>query len=86
MPESTTPKATRIKNLTRLITHLDTLYERGDECTHPNTGVSISDGEYDGLRRELKQLAPESDLFKTATASRIDSAVKKVVHDPPLTS
>ena len=86
MPESTTPEATRIRDLTRIITHLDTLYERGDECTHPDTGIPISDGEYDSLRRELKERDPESSIFKTATASRIDSAVKKVIHDPPLTS
>ena len=83
MPESTTPEATRIRDLTRIITHLDTLYERGDECTHPDTGIPISDGEYDSLRRELKERDPESSIFKTATASRIDSAVKKVIHDPP---
>lgn len=86
MPDSTAPSDSRSKDLERIITHLDTLYERGDDCVHPDTGIIVSDGEYDALRRELKQLAPESDLFKTATASRVDSPVTKVVHDPPLTS
>ena len=81
-----TTKASRAKELERVITHLDTLYERGDDCTHPDTGIHITDGEYDALRRELKELAPKSKLFKTATASKVKSAVKKVVHDPPLTS
>jgi len=76
----------RIAELQQLITHLDTMYERGDECRHPDTGIVVTDGEYDGLRRELKELAPDSPLFQTATASTADSAVKKVVHDPPLTS
>jgi len=86
MTDSTAPLDSRSRDLERIITHLDTLYERGDDCVHPDTGIIVSDGEYDGLRRELKQLAPDSDLFKTATASRIDRAVTKVVHDPPLTS
>ena len=81
-----TTKASRTKELERVITHLDTLYERGDDCIHPDTSIEVTDGEYDALRRELKELAPKSKLFKTATASKVQSAVKKVVHDPPLTS
>ena len=76
----------RTKELERIISHLDTLYERGNDCIHPDTGIQVTDGEYDGLRRELKELAPKSKLFQTATASKVQSAVKKVVHDPPLTS
>lgn len=81
-----TADKTRVKDLERIITHLDTLYERGDDCVHPDTGIQVTDGEYDGLRRELKDLAPKSKLFQSATASKAKSAVKKVVHDPPLTS
>lgn len=86
MTDSTAPSDSRSKDLERIITHLDTLYERGDDCVHPDTGIIVSDGEYDALRRELKQRAPKSTLFQTATASLIDSPVTKVVHDPPLTS
>lgn len=76
----------QIKDLERVISHLDTLYEQGEDCVHPDTDIVVTDGEYDGLRRQLKELAPKSRLFATATASKVQSAVKKVVHDPPLTS
>ncbi len=85
MAKTASTKA-RAKELERVITHLDTLYEQGEDCKHPDTGIVITDGEYDGLRRELKELAPKSKLFATATASKVNSAVAKVVHDPPLTS
>ena len=73
-------------DLERIISHLDTLYERGDDCVHPDTGIIVTDGEYDGLRRQLKTLRPKSKIFATATASKAESRVKKVVHDPPMTS
>ena len=73
-------------DLERVIAHLDTCYERGDDCIHPDTGVIVSDGEYDALRRALRSLRPDSDLFQTATASQLESAVQKVKHDPPMTS
>lgn len=76
----------RADDLERIIAHLDTLYEIGDDCTHPDTGVIVSDGEYDALRRELARLRPNSSLFDTATASNAKSAAKKIKHDPPLTS
>ena len=79
-------KKARVKELERVITHLDTLYEQGEDCVHPDSKIIVTDGEYDGLRRELKKLAPKSKLFASATASKVVSAVKKVVHDPPLTS
>lgn len=72
--------------LERVICHLDTMYEQGEECCHPDTGIEVSDGEYDGLRRQLKELNPDSVLFATATASKLESRVAKVVHDPPMTS
>ncbi|MEL7500107.1 MAG: NAD-dependent DNA ligase LigA [Planctomycetota bacterium] len=72
--------------LERVITHLDTLYEQGDECVHPDTGIIVTDGEYDAFRRQLTSLRPNSYVFKTATASELQSAVSKVVHDPPMTS
>ena len=76
----------RADDLERIIGHLDTLYERGDECLHPDTGIIVTDGEYDALRRELEALRPDSDLFDSATASMYQSDVRKIVHDPPMTS
>ncbi len=76
----------RADDLERIIAHLDTLYERGEDCIHPDTDIIVTDGEYDGLRRELRRLRPKSKAFLTATASKLDSAVKKVVHEPPMTS
>ncbi|WP_417739446.1 NAD-dependent DNA ligase LigA [Rosistilla oblonga] len=81
-----TKQSDRVQTLERIIAHLDTQYEQGIACTHPDTGVLVSDGEYDALRRELQTLDPQSTLFETATASQLESAVAKVVHDPPLTS
>ena len=72
--------------LERLISHLDTLYEQGLECVHPDTKIPVTDGEYDALRRRLLELRPESELFGSATASKLVSAGAKVVHDPPMTS
>lgn len=76
----------RIENLERIITHLDTLYEVGENCVHPDTLTLVSDGEYDILRRELTSLNSSSKLFETPTASKVDSGAKKIKHDPPLTS
>ena len=73
-------------DLERVIAHLDTLYERGESCVHPDTGINVTDGEYDALRRQLKDLRPDSTLFDTATASTHESEVTKIVHDPPMTS
>ncbi len=72
--------------LERIIAHLDTVYEQGLDCIHPDTNIIVTDGEYDSLRRQLSELRPESNLFESATASKLVSAANKVVHDPPLTS
>ena len=40
-------------DLERIITALDLLYYQGEDCIHPDTGVIVSDGEYDAFRREL---------------------------------
>ncbi len=72
--------------LERLIVHLDTSYEQGIECRHPDTGILVTDGEYDALRRQLATLRPDSKLFESATASELISAAGRVVHDPPMTS
>ncbi len=78
--------ANRATDLERIIAHLDTLYERGDDCIHPDTGIAVTDGEYDAMRRDLIAVRPESKVFRTATASELKSQVRKVVHDPPMTS
>ena len=81
----TSPKV-EADELERVITHLDTAYEQGNECLHPTTKILVTDGEYDAMRRKLAELRPKSKLFATATASELSSTVAKVVHDPPLTS
>lgn len=76
----------RANDLERVISHLDTLYELGEDCIHPDTKIIVSDGEYDGMRRELAALRPDSTIFDAATASEIDSTVKKIQHRPAMTS
>jgi len=73
-------------NLERVITLLDTLYESGEDCIHPDTGKTVTDAKYDEYRQRLAIVRPDSDLFLAVTASTIDSGVKKVLHDPPMTS
>lgn len=75
----------RTADLERIIAHLDSLYELGDDCIHPDTGILVSDGEYDALRRELATLCPNSPIFSTPTASSV-VATKKIIHHPPMTS
>jgi len=77
---------TRIEELERVITHLDSLYEAGEDCIHPDTGLPVSDSEYDVLRKELAGLSPDSPVLESVTASMLESGVKKVKHDPPMTS
>ena len=84
--KTTSKDKKRADELERVIAHLDTAYERGDDCLHPDTKINVSDGEYDALRRELAELRPDSKLFASATASELVSKARKIVHDPPLTS
>lgn len=77
---------TTADDLERIISHLDTLYEQGLDCLHPDTNEPVSDSHYDDLRRQLRELRPTSNLFATATASEFVSTNLKVVHDPPMTS
>ncbi|MEC8554859.1 MAG: NAD-dependent DNA ligase LigA [Planctomycetota bacterium] len=86
MAKKTAKKSVLAYDLERIIAQLDTLYERGEECVHPDTGIVVTDGEYDALRRELAELKPDSEVFAAATASLAQSTVQKVVHDPPMTS
>jgi DNA ligase (NAD+) len=75
----------KIQELEMVISHLDSLYEKGEDCVHPLTNLTVSDGEYDALRRELSSLHPNSHVFKTPTASKVE-VVKKIIHNPPMTS
>lgn len=84
--DSSPPDNDVADDLERIISYLDTLYERGEECIHPDTGIIVTDGEYDALRRQLQTLRPDSVVFQTATASLHDAEVGKIVHDPPMTS
>ena len=77
---------TTADELERIISHLDTLYEQGLDCVHPDTNEPVSDSHYDDLRRQLQEQRPTSELFATATASEFVSTNLKVVHDPPMTS
>jgi len=76
----------RADDLERIISHLDTLYEVGEDCVHPDTDVIVTDGEYDAMRRELAKLRPDSKIFDTPSASNNVSGINKIKHDPPLTS
>lgn len=75
----------KIKELEFVISHLDSLYEQGEDCIHPITNLAVTDGEYDALRRELCKLNPKSDIFNTPTSSNVQ-VVEKIVHNPPMTS
>jgi len=79
---------TSVVDLERWIVALDTAYEVGDDCLHPDTGEIVSDADYDAMRRALEQLNPKSDIFKDGSASAhvSDGTIKKVKHSPPMTS
>ena len=86
MANKKSKKKSPADELERIISHLDTLYEQGEECVHPDTKIIVTDGEYDALRRELKAERADSKLFDTATASNYQSDTGKIAHDPPMTS
>lgn len=75
----------RVDDLEVVIAHLDSLYELGEDCVHPDTDIIVTDGEYDAMRRELFSLRPNSTIFSNPTASSV-VATKKVKHNPPMTS
>lgn len=73
-------------DLERVITVLDTQYEAGDPCVHPDTNKVVPDTVYDGMRKRLREIRPASVIFSTVTASEMESSGRKVKHDPPMTS
>lgn len=75
-----------IDELEQVISYLDTCYEEGSDCINPLTNKLVSDSEYDLLRKQLSDLAPDSPVLKTVTASNLKLNVKKVAHNPPMTS
>ena len=89
----------QLDELEFVITHLDTCYDANDPCLLPQDtpdwlleefgltlGKVVSDPRYDAMRLTLKDLRPNSDLFKTATASKFTTTAKKVKHPWPLVS
>ena len=77
----------RVKELEKIIKALDTAFHiNGDDCINPLTGEIVLDNEYDALKVELFNLNPESKIFTTVTASKVQRGSKVVVHDPAMTS
>jgi len=84
--ESVIVEADEAKQLETLIEHLDTLYEAGEDCIHPDTERLVADAQYDDYKNKLFKAKPNSYIFETVTASKLDSQGGIVVHDPPMTS
>jgi|TARA_Y100000310_G_scaffold315793_1_gene366759 DNA ligase (NAD+) len=84
--ETKTTITISVKDLERIVECLDTLYETGDDCIHPDNGKIVTDAEYDEFKTQLHKLNPGSHVFATVTASKIDSDTGRVVHNPPMTS
>lgn len=75
-----------LDHLEEIIEALDTMYEEGEDCIHPDTEEPVSDPEYDLMREKLRKHRPNSRIFKDVTASKLTSTAKKVKHVPPMTS
>jgi DNA ligase (NAD+) len=80
------PIAEEIKDLEYVIRTLDTLYEKRKQCVHPITKKIVTDKEYDLMRIRLAKIAPDSTIFDEVTASDYESSVRKIKHNPPMTS
>lgn len=74
-----------LDQLEKLVIHLATLYDLGDDCVDFD-GVPVSDPEYDELYKTLKQKRPESEAFTGTTPSKAKAKGDTVTHDPPMTS
>ena len=89
----------QLDELESVISHLDSLYNDGQDCMLP-TVVSdwllaefkldcnrpVPDPRYDFMRKALQEDRPDSDVFKDVTAGKDDSSAKKIKHHPPMTS
>jgi DNA ligase (NAD+) len=73
-------------NLERIKKYLDNLYEQGEPCIHPDTGVVVSDPDYDLLVQRLAKLRPDSVELKKPSSATFDTDARKVKHYPPMTS
>lgn len=78
----------RIAELRRILSHLDTLYELGEDCIHPDTGQIVPDDLYDDWVAELKTLVPTDPRFThRPNDSKVDLGSKtKMIHNPPMVS
>lgn len=80
----------KIDELLEVIQVLDTLYEDGSDCIDPRTGNLVTDTTYDQWKQELIDLLQENDptheFLQQPSISSLDSGVKKIKHDPPMTS
>lgn len=77
---------TEVEKLVRVKQVLDTLYEAGEPCIHPDTGLEVTDPHYDLLVTRLATLDPDNVELKKVTSSLLVSDTAKVVHSPPMTS
>jgi DNA ligase (NAD+) len=78
------------KELERLVVHLATLYDRGEEC-RDFAGNVVEDTDYDVLYDTLFFRDPKSIAFAEGTTSPSDydpeeEGLAVVIHDPPMTS
>jgi DNA ligase (NAD+) len=89
----------QLDELESVIVYLDTCYDANDPCIVPqdaplwlldqfglNVNNPVSDPNYDAIRLFLKYQRPNSDIFKTATASKFSTTAIKVKHPWPLVS
>lgn len=77
----------RAEELKRIIGHLDTLWERNQDCVHPDTGEEVANTKYDAMRLELEGLIGKDDpFFHAPSNSQYTSPHGKIRHDPPMTS
>ena len=92
-------KTDQLDELEAAIVLLDTLYDANDPCVLPHGSPDwllnqfgltadkpVPDPRYDAMRLLLKAERPNSDVFKTATASKFSTTAKKVQHPWPLVS
>jgi len=76
-----------VAELEMTLVALDTAYELGEPCLNPFTDEEVSDPDYDTkVKHKLQTVSPSSTYLKGVTASLLDAKVKKVKHNPPMSS